>query len=145
VTGLYRQAIPTGSNSSPSLRSGERPSGVFGLPIRITPQANSKNDQWSFEVRKRLSDTLRPLQAKRIRTVVRLTASDTSDQKNHSRGWDRQCGEPLTFCLSAQGNRQDRSDDHATLDGLKRFRLSRAWFSDRARFGRSLPGVRQVG
>jgi hypothetical protein len=51
---------------------------------------------------------------------------------------------PINFCLSAQGKRQDRSDDHATLDGLKRFRLSRAWFSDRARFGRSLPGVRQV-
>ena len=31
---------------------------------------------------------------------------------------------PLNFCLSAQGSRQDRSDDHATLDGLKLFRLS---------------------
>jgi hypothetical protein len=31
---------------------------------------------------------------------------------------------PSNFCLSAQGCRQDRSDDHATLDGLKRFRLS---------------------
>jgi hypothetical protein len=31
---------------------------------------------------------------------------------------------PINFCLSAQGNRQDRSDDHATLDGLTRFRLS---------------------
>jgi hypothetical protein len=31
---------------------------------------------------------------------------------------------PLNFCLSAQGNRQDRSDDRATLDGLKRSRLS---------------------
>ena len=31
---------------------------------------------------------------------------------------------PLNFCLSAQGCRQDRSDDHATLDGLKLFRLS---------------------
>ena len=51
---------------------------------------------------------------------------------------------PINFCLSAQGKRQARSDDHATLDGLKRFRLSRAWISDRARFGRSLPGVRQV-
>jgi hypothetical protein len=51
---------------------------------------------------------------------------------------------PFDFCLSARGYRQDRSDDHATLDGLKRFRLSRAWFSDRARFGRSFPGVRQV-
>jgi len=51
---------------------------------------------------------------------------------------------PFNFCLSAQGNQQDRSDDHATLDGLKRFRLSRARFNDRARFGRSLPGVRQV-
>ena len=30
---------------------------------------------------------------------------------------------PLNFCLSAQGNRQDRSDDPATLDGLKLFRL----------------------
>ena len=31
---------------------------------------------------------------------------------------------PLNFCLSAQGSRQDRSDDRATLDGLKRSRLS---------------------
>ena len=31
---------------------------------------------------------------------------------------------PFNFCLSAQGCWQDRSDDHATLDGLKRFRLS---------------------
>jgi hypothetical protein len=31
---------------------------------------------------------------------------------------------PLNFRLSAQGYRQDRSDDHATLDGLKLFRLS---------------------
>jgi hypothetical protein len=31
---------------------------------------------------------------------------------------------PLNFCLSAQGYRQDRSDDHATLDGLKLSRLS---------------------
>jgi hypothetical protein len=51
---------------------------------------------------------------------------------------------PINFCLSAQGCRQDRSDDRATLDGLQLFRLSWAWFSDRARFGRSLLGVRQV-
>jgi hypothetical protein len=31
---------------------------------------------------------------------------------------------PLNFCLSAQGCGQDRSDDRATLDGLKRSRLS---------------------
>jgi hypothetical protein len=31
---------------------------------------------------------------------------------------------PFNFCLYAQGCRQDRSDDRATLDGLKRFRLS---------------------
>jgi hypothetical protein len=31
---------------------------------------------------------------------------------------------PITFCLSAQGNRQDRSDDRAALDGLKLSRLS---------------------
>ena len=31
---------------------------------------------------------------------------------------------PFNFGLSAQGYRQDRSDNHATLDGLKRFRLS---------------------
>jgi hypothetical protein len=31
---------------------------------------------------------------------------------------------PLNFCLSAQGYRQDRSDDRATLDGLKLSRLS---------------------
>jgi hypothetical protein len=51
---------------------------------------------------------------------------------------------PFNFCLSAQGRQQDRSDNHATLDGLQLFRLSRVWFSDRARFGRSLPGVHQV-
>jgi hypothetical protein len=33
---------------------------------------------------------------------------------------------PLNFCLSAQGTRQDRSDDRATLDGLKLSRLSPA-------------------
>jgi hypothetical protein len=31
---------------------------------------------------------------------------------------------PLNFCLSAQGYQQDRSDDRATLDGLKLSRLS---------------------
>jgi hypothetical protein len=31
---------------------------------------------------------------------------------------------PSYFCLSAQGNWLDRSDDRATLDGLKLFRLS---------------------
>ena len=30
---------------------------------------------------------------------------------------------PPNFCLSARGCRQDRSDDRATLDGLKLFRL----------------------
>jgi hypothetical protein len=28
--------------------------------------------------------------------IVRVTASDTSDQRNHCRGRDRQCGEPLS-------------------------------------------------
>jgi hypothetical protein len=51
---------------------------------------------------------------------------------------------PLNFCLSAQGCRQDRSDDRATLDGPKLFRLSQGLVSDRARFGRSLPGMHQV-
>ena len=51
---------------------------------------------------------------------------------------------PINFCLSAQGSRHDRSDDHATLDGLKLSRLSSGLVTDRARFGRSLPGVRQV-
>jgi hypothetical protein len=51
---------------------------------------------------------------------------------------------PLNFYLSAQGYRQDRSDDHAALDGVSVSVSRRAWFSDRARFGRSLPGVRQV-
>ena len=37
---------------------------------------------------------------------------------------------PVTLCLSAQGSRHDRSNDRATLDGLKLFRLARAWFSD---------------
>ena len=55
---------------------------------------------------------------------MRLTASDTSDQKNHSVVGTGSAVSPLNFCLSAQGNRQDRSDDRATLDGLKRFRLS---------------------
>jgi hypothetical protein len=41
--------------------------------------------------------------------------------------------------------RQDRSDDHATLDGL-RFSVSRqASFSDRARFGRSVLRVYRAG
>ena len=31
---------------------------------------------------------------------------------------------PVIFCLSAQGLGIDRSDDRATLDGLKLFRLS---------------------
>src|SRR6516165_3879791 len=38
---------------------------------------------------------------------------------------------PVILCLSAQGSRHDRSNDRATLDGLKLFRLLRAWFSDR--------------
>ena len=49
---------------------------------------------------------------------------------------------PFILCLSAQGYRQDRSDDHAALDGLK-FSVSRqAWFSDGARYGGS--GMHQV-
>jgi hypothetical protein len=35
-----------------------------------------------------------PFTGEAIRKVVRLTASETSDQKDHSRGRDRQCGEP---------------------------------------------------
>jgi hypothetical protein len=72
-------------------------------------------------------------------------ASDTSDQRNHS-SWSGRAVRfaPVTLCLSAQGLQHDRSDDHATPDGLKHFRLSQAWISDRARFGRSLPGVHQA-
>jgi hypothetical protein len=52
---------------------------------------------------------------------------------------------PFILCLSAQGYRQDRSDDHVTLDGLK-FSVSRqAWFSDRACFGRSVLRVYRAG
>ena len=52
---------------------------------------------------------------------MRLTASDTSDQKLVVRTGS--AVNPLNFCLSAQGYRQDRSDYRATLDGLKLFRL----------------------
>jgi len=57
--------------------------------------------------------------------VVRITASETSDQRNR---WvvvgTGSAVSPIILCLSAQGYRQDRSDDHATLDGLKLSRLS---------------------
>jgi hypothetical protein len=36
---------------------------------------------------------------------------------------DRSAVSPFPLCLSGQGCWQDRSDDRATLDGLKRFRL----------------------
>jgi hypothetical protein len=75
-------------------------------------------------VRKRLSDTLRPLQAKCIAEVVRLTATETPDQRNHQLVGTGSAVSPIIRCLSAQGYRQDRSDDHATLDGLKLSRLS---------------------
>jgi hypothetical protein len=55
---------------------------------------------------------------------VRLTASETSDQKNHLVVGTGSAVSPITFCLSAQGDWQDRSDDCATLDGLKLSRLS---------------------
>jgi hypothetical protein len=50
----------------------------------------------------------------------------------------------ITLCLSAQGYRQDRSDDHATLDGIKLSRLSSGLVTDRACFGPSLPGRHQA-
>jgi hypothetical protein len=66
-----------------------------------------------------------PFTGEVIQKVVRLTASDTSDQKDHSLVVGTGSAvSPFNFRLSAQGSRQDRSDDHATLDGLKRFRLS---------------------
>ena len=69
--------------SSPSLRSGERPSGdlqVFSDPV--VSDRNPTDQRDCQRVRKRLSDTLRPLQAKRS-GIVRITASETSDQRNH--------------------------------------------------------------
>jgi hypothetical protein len=54
---------------------------------------------------------------------MRLTASDTSDQKDALVVGTGSAVNPLNFCLSAQGYRQDRSDYRATLDGLKLFRL----------------------
>jgi hypothetical protein len=54
-----------------------------------------------------------------------ITASETSDQKDHRHVVGTGSAvSPFNFCLSAQGRWQDRSDDHATLDGLQLFRLS---------------------
>ena len=74
--------LPT--TNSPSLRSGERPSGDHRFfPIKIHSHPETSNHQrYGQRVRKRLSDTLRPLQAKRSK-IVRITASETSDQRNH--------------------------------------------------------------
>jgi len=75
-------------------------------------------------VRKRLSDTLRPLRRSdpEVRAFNGFGYIGSEGPLGSSR--DRQCGEPpFLLCLSAQGCWQDRSDDRATLDGLKRFRL----------------------
>jgi hypothetical protein len=66
-------------------------------------------------------------------TDLRLAASDTSDQRDQFGGRDGQCGSPRYPLLVCAGPRRDRSDDRATLDGLKLFRLSRAWINDPAR------------
>jgi hypothetical protein len=77
----------------------------------------------SQRVRKRLSDTLRPLR-RSDPEVVRITASETSDQRNHCGGRDRQCGEPRlpSACLREVG---DETDPTILLpfDGLKLSRL----------------------
>ena len=66
---------------------------------------------------------------------LRLAASTASDQRDHVVAGTGSAVRPIILCLSAQGSRHDRSDDRATLDGLKLFRLSRAWISDRAQLG----------
>jgi hypothetical protein len=69
---------------------------------------------------------------------VRITAFGIIGSEDHHGGWDRQCGEPLYLLLVCAGSWQNRSDDRATLDGLKLSRLSSGLVSDRACFGRSL-------
>jgi hypothetical protein len=44
--------------------------------------------------------------------------------EDHLRGRDRQCGEPHYLLLVCAGSWHNRSDDHATLDGLNLSRLS---------------------
>jgi hypothetical protein len=109
---------------SPSLRSGERPKGAVVFNSDMFPFGSQQSPTLAVNVCGNGGGYTSPFTGEVIQTVVRLTASDTSDQKDHSRGRDRQCGEPLNFCLSAQGSRQDRSDDRATLDGPKLSRLS---------------------
>jgi hypothetical protein len=95
------------------------------LVVPIDFQTKSSNHQHNGQrVRKRLSDTLRPLQAKRSRN----RAYDGFGI-HRTRGTTRVVGtgsavSPVILCLSARGDRQDRSDDRATLDGIKRSRLS---------------------
>jgi hypothetical protein len=76
---------------------------------------------------------------------LRIAASTASDQRDHFR-WSGRVVRfaPLSLLVYA-GSRRDQSDDRATLDGLKHFRLSRAWISDRAQLGSSLPRVNRTG
>jgi hypothetical protein len=57
--------------------------------------------------------------------IVRITASETSDQKNH---WmvvgTGSAVSPVSLLLICASWRHDRSDDHAPFDGLKHSRLS---------------------
>jgi hypothetical protein len=64
-----------------------------------------------------VEETLCP--ARQSSPVVRVTASETSDQRSHLRGRDGQCGSPPLPLLVCAGSRLDRSDDRATLDGPK--------------------------
>jgi hypothetical protein len=85
-----------------------------------------------------------PFTGEVYRGGVCLTASETSDQRNHQLVGTGSAVSPIVLCLSAQGYRQDRSDDHATLDGLKPFpSLVRLCLA--TRLGRSLPGASQAG
>jgi hypothetical protein len=66
--------------------------------------------------------TLCPFQAKC--SVCVIAASDTSDQRSHAVAGTGSAVRPLTPLLVYAGSRLDRSDDRATLDGLKLSRLS---------------------
>jgi hypothetical protein len=70
---------------------------------------------------------------------LRLAASTASDQRDHVVVGTGSAIRPITPLLVCAGSWRDRSDDRATLDGLKLFRLARAWISDRAQLGSFSP------
>ena len=101
-----------------------RASTDFGFVLIDFPSVTSNHQHDGQRVRKRLSYTLRPLQAKRSRN----RAYDGFGI-HRTRGTTFVVGagsavSPVILCFSARGNRQDRSDDRTTLDGIKLSRLS---------------------